>query len=113
MSEAGAQKEKLDELKAELSAMRCRLQRTENQLFAYKDQCARQALVISRLRGEIAGGELPGEMELLEERLRHLLQSEIVRLYDEKNPATHEYKHRPEVLDAVFSYAYAKVFGGD
>ena len=41
------------------------------------------------------------EYELLLKRFRHLLESEIIRLYDEVDPRTGEYKRDIKELDNI------------
>ena len=40
------------------------------------------------------------ERDLLEARLRHLLESETIRMFDEKDPRTHAYKRDISRLDS-------------
>lgn len=40
------------------------------------------------------------ERDLLETRLRHLLESETIRMFDEKDPRTHAYKRDISRLDS-------------
>lgn len=52
------------------------------------------------------------EIELLEARLKYLLTSEIVKLYDEVDPETGKPRFHMAGLDACFMYAFDKTFGG-
>lgn len=42
-------------------------------------------------------------IEMLEKRLKHLLKSELIRKYDEKNPYTGEYRLDIEEFDMIYN----------
>ena len=51
-----------------------------------------------------------GELAATRARLRYLLKSEIVRLYDEVSPQTGFHRFNLSGLDACFLYAFDKTF---
>lgn len=52
------------------------------------------------------------EYELLLKRFRHLLESNIIALYDEIDPRTKEYKRDIKELDILFGQAIKRIIGG-
>lgn len=56
---------------------------------------------------------LEKEYEMLLRRFRHLLKSDIVRLYDEVDPATKNYKRDIKELDILFSQVIKRIIEGE
>ena len=53
------------------------------------------------------------EYELLLKRFRHLLESNIIALYDEIDPRTKEYKRDIKKLDILFGQAIKRIIEGE
>lgn len=91
--EAEKKAEEAESLREALSQEAGRLQR----------RCA--ALLIRAGKGE--------ELEAVKARLDYLLQSEVVRLYDERETEPDGARRfQPAALDALLLYAFEKTFGG-
>ncbi|MBQ9685041.1 MAG: hypothetical protein IJV41_00645 [Oscillospiraceae bacterium] len=110
-------KEEWDDLQRALVDMRARSEQAESDAAVQRqlreDLTKELGKLQSRCAKLLVQAGKSANLPVLEARLQYLLQSDIVRLYDEVNPSTGKHRFNLAGLDACMLYAFDRTFGGD